>query len=200
MIPSPSSTWAALSEPRPRSTLTRPVPARNSLGLVVGADVSPRRRARRPGAGGVEGRLPAAMTSRSELQLPDASRGSTFKVSSPGQDLTVRLSRKRHQGKPDWACGHSAERFVEMATTPWYLEIVHVSSHEKQQDLLTLLHDVPSVTALGSSSGPDHYVVFECPDRRLKTSIEELFVEVDPASVLTETHHPMLQPEGGEIA
>jgi len=77
-------------------------------------------------------------------------------------------------------------------TTPWYLEIVRVSSREKQQDLLTLLHDVASVTALGSSSGPDHYVVFECPDRRLKTSIEKLFGEVDPASVLTETHHQPL--------
>ena len=77
-------------------------------------------------------------------------------------------------------------------TTPWYLEIVHVSSREKQQDLLTLLHEVASVTALGSSSGPDHYVVFECPDRRLKTSIEKLFGEVDPASVLTETHHQPL--------
>ena len=87
-----------------------------------------------------------------------------------------------------------------MPTTPWYLEIVRVSSREKQQDLLTLLQDVASVTALGSSSGPDHYVVFECPDRRLKTSIEKIFREVDPASVLTETHHQPLQSEGGEIA
>ena len=77
-------------------------------------------------------------------------------------------------------------------TTPWYLEIVHVSSREKQQDLLTLLHDVARVTALGSSSGPDHFVVFECPDRRLKASIEKLVGEVDPASVLTETHHQPL--------
>ena len=79
-----------------------------------------------------------------------------------------------------------------MTVTPWYLEIVQVSSREKQQDLLTLLHDVASVTALGSSSGPDHYVVFECSDRRLRTSVEKLFGEVDPASVLTGMHQPPL--------
>jgi len=85
-----------------------------------------------------------------------------------------------------------------MTTPPWYLEIVHVSSHEKQDDLLALLHEVDGVTALGSSSGPDHYVVFECSDRRLRTAIENLFGEVDPAAVLTETHRQPLQPEGGE--
>jgi len=82
-----------------------------------------------------------------------------------------------------------------MATTPWYLEIIRVSSQEKQQDLLTLLHEVVSVTALGSSSGSDHYVVFECSDRRLKTSIEKLFGEVDPASVLAGTHQPIARHE-----
>jgi hypothetical protein len=80
-------------------------------------------------------------------------------------------------------------------TTPWYLEVVHVSSRETQQDLLTLLHDVASVTALGSSSGLDHDVVFECSDRRLRTSIEKLFGEVDPASVLTGTHQPPARHE-----
>lgn len=84
--------------------------------------------------------------------------------------------------------------------TPWYLEIVRVSSREKQQDLLTLLRDVASVTALGNTSGHDHYVVFECPDRLLKSATEKLFAEVDPASVRTQTHDHPLQPEGGEIA
>ena len=88
-----------------------------------------------------------------------------------------------------------------MATSPWYVEIVLVSSFEKQQDLLSLLHDVAGVTALGSSSGSDHFVIFECPDRRLKIAVEKLFVDVDPASVLTQTHHHQpLQPEGGGIA
>ena len=78
---------------------------------------------------------------------------------------------------------------------PWYLEIVHVSSAQKQQDLLTLLHDVVNITALGSSNGTDHYVVFECPDRRLAVAIEKLFAEVDPSSEPTfasrrEVEHP----------
>ena len=87
-----------------------------------------------------------------------------------------------------------------MAPSPWYVEIVRVSSHELQQDLLRLLHDVAGVTALGSTSGFDYYVIFECPDLRLKMAVEKLFVEVDPASVLTHTARQPLQPEGGGIA
>ena len=89
---------------------------------------------------------------------------------------------------------------TDMAASPWYVEIVRVSSHERQQDLLTLLRDVAGVTALGSSSGSDHFVIFECPDLRLKIAIDKLFVEVDPASVLTHTARKPLQPEGGGIA
>ena len=87
-----------------------------------------------------------------------------------------------------------------MSIPPWYVETVLASSLEKQQDLLKLLHDVAGVTALGSSSGSDHFVIFECPDRRLKIAVEKLLAEVDPASVLTQTHHQPLQPEGGGIA
>ena len=87
-----------------------------------------------------------------------------------------------------------------MSIPPWYVEIVLASSLEKQQDLLKLLHDVSGVTALGSSSGSDHFVIFECPDKRLKIAVEKLLAEVDPASVLTQTHHQPLQPEGGGIA
>jgi hypothetical protein len=85
-------------------------------------------------------------------------------------------------------------------TTPWYLQIVSVSSRQKQQDLLRLLHEVAGVTALGSTTGADYFVIFECPDLRLKIAVEKLFTDVDPASVLTETHHQSLQPEGGGVA
>lgn len=84
--------------------------------------------------------------------------------------------------------------------TPWYLEIIRVSSREKQQDLLTLLHEVVNVTALGSSSGSDHFVVFDCPDQRLKAAIEKLFAEVDPASAPTFQSDRPLQPGGGGAA
>ena len=87
-----------------------------------------------------------------------------------------------------------------MALTPWYIEIVRVSSREKQQDLLRLLHEVAGVTALGSSADSDHFVIFECPDQRLKIAVEKLFVAMDPASVLTQTHQQPLQPEGGGVA
>ena len=87
-----------------------------------------------------------------------------------------------------------------MTDSPWYLEVVNVSSRQKQQDLLKLLHDVAGVTALGSTSGSDHFVVFECPDIRLKIAVEKLFTEVDPASVLTGTHRQPLEPEDDGIA
>ena len=84
--------------------------------------------------------------------------------------------------------------------TPWFVEIVRVSSYQKQQDLLTLLHEVASVTALGSSSGADHFVVFECPDQRLKLAIEKLFGEVDPASIATYETSESVEPGGGGAA
>ena len=93
-----------------------------------------------------------------------------------------------------------AERRHAEMFSPWYLEIVRVSSREKQQDLLTLLREVVSVTALGSSSGADHYVVFECSDLLLRRAIEQLCIEVDPASVRTQTHRHPLEREGGELA
>ena len=79
------------------------------------------------------------------------------------------------------------------------LEVVHVASHEKQQDLLTLLHDITEVTALGKTTGSDHYVVFECPDRRLKVAIEKLFAVGDPDSELPSIP-PQSQPRGGGAA
>ena len=89
---------------------------------------------------------------------------------------------------------------TDMAASPWYVEIVRVSSLERQQDLLRLLHEVVGVTALGSSSDSEHFVIFECPDLRLKIAVEKLFVEVDPTSVLTHTARQPLQPEGGGVA
>ena len=84
---------------------------------------------------------------------------------------------------------------------PWYLEIVHVSNAQKQQDLLTLLHDVANVTALGSTNETDHYVVFECPDRRLALAIEKLFAEVDPSSTATfASSRTINSPSGGGAA
>lgn len=77
-----------------------------------------------------------------------------------------------------------------MATSPpWYLEVIRVSSLEKQQDLLRLLHEVAGVTALGSSTDSELFVIFDCPDLRLKLAIEKLFAAVDSESVLTQTHH-----------
>jgi len=84
-----------------------------------------------------------------------------------------------------------------MAKAPWYLEIVQVSSLQKQQDLLTLLREVAEVTALGSSSGDDYFVIYDCPDRRLKSAVEKLFAAVDPDSHATYSLDEPDRPDGG---
>jgi hypothetical protein len=83
---------------------------------------------------------------------------------------------------------------------PPNLEVVHVASLAKQQDLLTLLHDIAEVTALGSTTGTDHYVTFECPDWRLKVAIEKLFGVVDPDSEPSYVAPQPLRPGGGGAA
>jgi hypothetical protein len=88
----------------------------------------------------------------------------------------------------------------ETPITPNLLEVIHVASHQKQQDLLTLLHDIAEVTAVGSTAGTDHYVAFECPDRRLMAAIRKLFAEVDPASEPSYISPQSLQPGGGGAA
>jgi hypothetical protein len=106
-----------------------------------------------------------------------------------------------NHGERAGVCGWVSQNGVtDMTTTPWYMEIVQVSSREKQQDLLRLLHEVAGVTALGSSSGSDDFVIFECPDQRLKIAIEKLFAASDPDSVVTEAHQQPLLPEGGGVA
>nr|ALS90324.1 MetaGeneMark_Unknown Function [uncultured bacterium] len=83
---------------------------------------------------------------------------------------------------------------------PPNLEVVHVADHEKQQDLLTLLHDIAEVTALGSTTGTDYYVAFECADGRLKVAIEKLFGVVDPDSEPSYASLDSLLPGGGGVA
>ncbi len=84
-------------------------------------------------------------------------------------------------------------------STPWFLEVVRVSSHEKQQDLLTLLREVVDVTALGSTKDDEYFVVFDCPDRRVKAAIEKLFSSVDADATTTyEFRRPPQQQSGGD--
>ena len=65
---------------------------------------------------------------------------------------------------------------------------------------MTLLREVVAVTALGTTSDSEHFVIFDCPDRRLKTAIEKLFTAVDPASAPTFASSQPLEPSGGGVA
>ena len=88
-----------------------------------------------------------------------------------------------------------------MTTSSWYLTIARVSSTQSQQELLTILRDVEGVTALGSSSGAEHFVVFECPDLRLKQAIEKLVTQVDLTAVIDEhSFRTPVEPGGGGVA
>jgi hypothetical protein len=80
------------------------------------------------------------------------------------------------------------------------LEVIHVASHQKQQDLLTLLHEIAEVTAVGTTTGSDHYVAYECPDRRLLVAIRKLFADVDRNSEPSYISPQSLQPGGGGAA
>lgn len=84
--------------------------------------------------------------------------------------------------------------------SPWYVEIVQVSDRDKQQDLLELLLTVSGVTALGTDSDTDHYVVFECADLRLKSDVEALITDVDDAAVVVHTTRQAARPSGGGAA
>lgn len=69
-----------------------------------------------------------------------------------------------------------------MAHPSWYLEIVKVSTHQQQQDLLNLLREVAGVTALGTMRDDEHFVVYDCPERQLKLAIERLVLDIDPGA------------------
>lgn len=79
-----------------------------------------------------------------------------------------------------------------MATASWYVEIVHDTSLQKQQEVLRLFQSVAGLTAMGVSSGHDHSVVFGCSDRLMRGAAEVLLAEMDPDAVCTHVSGPRL--------
>jgi len=80
-----------------------------------------------------------------------------------------------------------------MATPSWYVEIVHVTSLEKQQEVLRLFQSVAGLTAMGVSSGHDHSVVFGCADKLMRSSAEVFLAELDPDAVCAHISGPRLR-------
>jgi len=78
-------------------------------------------------------------------------------------------------------------------SSSWYVEIVHVTSLEKQQEVLRLFQDVAGLTAMGVSSGHDHSVVFGCVDSLMRSAAEVLLSELDRDAVCTHVSGPRLR-------
>jgi len=80
-----------------------------------------------------------------------------------------------------------------MATPAWYVEIAHVTSLQKQQEVIRLFQDIAGLTAMGVSSGRDYTVVFGCVDGLMKSAAEVLLAKIDPAVVFTHDSGPRLR-------
>ena len=78
-----------------------------------------------------------------------------------------------------------------MAPTSMFVEVVHVSSPHKQQEVLKRFHGVAGLTALGTSSGDDHLVVFGCFDHLLKSAAEVILADIDHDAVCTHVSEPL---------
>jgi hypothetical protein len=80
-----------------------------------------------------------------------------------------------------------------MASSSWYVEIVHVTSLQKQQEVLRLFQSVAGLTAMGVSSGHDHSVVFGCSNSLMRGAAEVFLAEMDPDAVCTHVSGPRLR-------
>ena len=82
-----------------------------------------------------------------------------------------------------------------MATPSWYVEIVHVTSRQKQSEVIRLFQDVAGLTAMAVSSGDGHSVVFGCVDSLMRSAAEVLLAEIDPDAVCTHISGPRVQSQ-----
>jgi len=79
-----------------------------------------------------------------------------------------------------------------MATPFRYVEIVHVTSLQEQQEVIKVFRDIAGLTAWGISSAHGPSVVFGCANSLMKSAAEVLLAEIDPASVCTQISWPQL--------
>ena len=70
-------------------------------------------------------------------------------------------------------------------TRSWLVEVVQVTSDDKQQRILELFKGVTGLTVLGASSGQDHFVVLGCDGNLMKSAAEVLISEIDPDAFCT---------------
>jgi len=73
-----------------------------------------------------------------------------------------------------------------------FVEVVHLTSPQKQQEVLKRFHGVDGLTALGTSTGDDHLVVFGCFDDLMKSAAEVILADIDQDAVCTYVSEPPL--------
>lgn len=81
-----------------------------------------------------------------------------------------------------------------MHTPSWILEVVRVSSREKQQEVLGHFPGLNGLIATGMSAGPDHFVVLGCVNDLFKGLADIVIADIDDGAVcdyLSESSSPM---------
>lgn len=74
-----------------------------------------------------------------------------------------------------------------MASHHWQVHIFTVTDEPAQQNILKVLRDDTSLTALGASTGGTEFVIVECPDASSAVRADGLIIGTDPGAVLAHT-------------
>ncbi len=69
----------------------------------------------------------------------------------------------------------------------WKIQIFRVQSQRRQQRILSVFHriDHPGITALGTQSGPDWFVIVECSTFADQLRAARIVLTIDPLAVRT---------------
>jgi len=89
-----------------------------------------------------------------------------------------------------------------MAPTSVFVEVVHVTSQEKQQEVLRLFRRVAELSAIEVSAGQHYFVIFWCADELMKNAAEVILGDIDHDAVCTHVSSPrprsrVMSNEGG---
>lgn len=69
----------------------------------------------------------------------------------------------------------------------WKIQIFRVQGERRQQRILSVFHriDRPGITALGTQSGPDWFVIVECCSFADQLRASRVILTIDPLAVRT---------------
>jgi hypothetical protein len=80
-----------------------------------------------------------------------------------------------------------------MAPTSVFVEVVHVTSRQRQQEVLRLFRRVAKLTAIEVSSDKHYFVIFWCADEFTKNAAEVILGDIEHDVVRTSFSGPPLR-------